>query len=233
MIIHYDLFAGIGGFSLVLDRVYGKENTKHIFVENDPFCTAVLRKHWSEGEFWGDIREFVAYAQKQRLEREVNKEYGTPEYTILTGGVPCQPVSQAGRRKGTEDDRWLWPEALRCLSLIKPDIAVFENPTGLITYKQGVVFKNLLFQMEAEGYSVQCFIIPACAVGAPTITNEEVFPFGHRRITASWQLPDAYRGLARPSSANTSKASTDCFNSNRPKYLAIKIGILFTCQRAP
>jgi DNA (cytosine-5)-methyltransferase 1 len=170
-IIHYDLFAGIGGFSYALDEVYDKEKIKHIFVEKDPFCTAVLRKHWPEGEFWGDIRDFIADTKCKRWgngnaseERQIARQDTT---IILSGGYPCQPFSQAGRRKGTEDDRYLWPEMLEAIRIIKPDWAIAENVRGLITIQNGVVFERTLSDLENEGYSVQPFIIPACAVGAP------------------------------------------------------------------
>lgn len=86
---------------------------------------------------------------------------------ILTGGVPCQPASAAGKRKGTSDDRWLWPEAFRILRELKPTFAVFENVRGLTSLEQGMVFNSLLSELEENGYEVQPFCIPACAVGAP------------------------------------------------------------------
>jgi DNA (cytosine-5)-methyltransferase 1 len=168
---HYDLFSGIGGFSLALDRVYGKENTKHIFVENDKFCQAVLKKHWPEAEYWGDIREFIADTriQKQRglssLKRKKVSEVG--ECCILTGGFPCQPFSQAGRRKGTEDNRYLWPEMFRAIQLVSPDWVVAENVFGLVNWNGGLVFEQICSDLETEGYEVQPFIIPAVAVNAP------------------------------------------------------------------
>jgi DNA (cytosine-5)-methyltransferase 1 len=87
--------------------------------------------------------------------------------TLLTGGVPCQPASVAGKRKGTRDDRWLWPEAIRVLAEVKPTWAIFENPPGILSLEQGVVFENLLSQMESKSYKVWPIIIPACAVNAP------------------------------------------------------------------
>jgi site-specific DNA-cytosine methylase len=78
-IIHYDLFAGIGGFSYALDKTYEKEKIKHIFVEIDPFCQAVLKKHWPEGEFWGDIRDFIAETKHRGLEGQINEKYTSSE----------------------------------------------------------------------------------------------------------------------------------------------------------
>ena len=87
--------------------------------------------------------------------------------TLISGGVPCQPASVAGKRGGTEDDRWLWPEAIRVVSEIKPTWVVFENVSGILTLENGVVFDNLLSELEGQGYETQSFFIPACGVNAP------------------------------------------------------------------
>jgi len=176
--IHYDLFSGIGGFAYAIDQVYGKENTKHIFVENDPFCQAVLRKHWSDSEIHGDIRGFVADTERQRPHSEKNKQkleskrgdklrIEQSRNTILTGGFPCQPFSQAGVRKGTADDRYLWPEMFRVISEARPKWVIAENVVGLLTIQNGLVFEQVCTDLESQDYEVQAFIIPACAVGAP------------------------------------------------------------------
>lgn len=121
---HVDLFSGIGGFSLALDNIFYDQKITHTFVEYDPFCQAVLRKHWPDAEINGDIRAFIAYAKGERSGREKRNVYkkkrgqereqvlGTEstDCFILTGGFPCQPFSHAGRRQGTADDRYLWPE---------------------------------------------------------------------------------------------------------------------------
>jgi DNA (cytosine-5)-methyltransferase 1 len=167
-VIHYDLFAGIGGFSLAIDWVFGKTNVHHIFSEIDPFCIAILKKHWPEGEYYGDIREFITNASSKRLERKCCK---TRQITrclkIVTGGFPCQPFSQAGPRKGTQDNRYLWPEMFRAIQTIKPQIVIAENVYGILTTENGMVFEQVCSDLETEGYEVQAFIIPACAVNAP------------------------------------------------------------------
>jgi len=173
MITHYDLFSGIGGFSLALDNVYGKSNTRHIFIERDEFCQLVLRKHWPEAEYHSCINEFVANANgKQAGSSNKGGFYAessgeTTRSIILTGGFPCQPFSQAGQRKGTADDRYLWPAMFESIKLIRPDWIIAENVAGLVSWSEGLVLEQVCSDLESEGYEVQPFIIPACAVNAP------------------------------------------------------------------
>ena len=143
------LFAGIGGFDLGLERA-GMQCVGQ--VEIDKKCQAVLAKHWPTITRMGDIRDVKG------------NEFGAVE--LICGGVPCQPASQAGKRGGTEDDRWLWPEAFRLVQSINPTWCLFENVYGIITLEGGVVFDNLLSELESFGYEVQTFIIPACGVNA-------------------------------------------------------------------
>lgn len=178
MIVHYDLFSGIGGFSLALDNVYGKSNTRHIFIERDEFCQLVLKKHWLEAEYNSCIHEFNSNAQHQGLEGgeqnkasryigQCSREYGDQTQIILTGGFPCQPFSTAGQRKGTADDRYLWPAMFESIKLIRPDWIIAENVAGLVSWSEGLVLEQVCADLESEGYEVQPFIIPACAVNAP------------------------------------------------------------------
>lgn len=99
--------------------------------------------------------------------------------TVLTAGVPCQPASQAGKRRGTADDRWLWPEALRILRESMPAWAIFENPPGILSLESGVVFERCLSEMESYGYTVQPIIVPACAVNAKH-RRDRVWIVAHR-----------------------------------------------------
>ena len=86
---------------------------------------------------------------------------------ILTAGVPCQPASCAGKRKGREDDRWLWPETFRIISETQPRFVILENVRGILTLESGMVFQSLLSEMESLNYEARVYIIPACAVNAP------------------------------------------------------------------
>jgi DNA (cytosine-5)-methyltransferase 1 len=147
---HGSLFSGIGGFDLAA-QLAGIETLWQ--VENDPFCQKVLQKHFPEAKLYGDIKN-VSGNELEKVD-------------IISGGFPCQPFSCAGKRRGKDDDRYLWPEMLRIIREVKPSWVVAENVGGLLTQENGLVFENCIVDMEKEGYEVQPLIIPACAVGAP------------------------------------------------------------------
>lgn len=163
-ITHYDLFAGIGGFSLALEEVFNEAKINHIFCEWEHFPSAVLKKHWPNGKFYGDIADLIANTNSQGHKSSVDEEQNL---TILTGGFPCQPFSHAGRRKGTADDRYQWPNMFQVIQNVKPDWVIAENVRGLATWNDGMVLEQVCTDLESEGYEVQPFIIPACAVNAP------------------------------------------------------------------
>jgi DNA (cytosine-5)-methyltransferase 1 len=175
MITHYDLFAGIGGFSIALEEVFDAP-VRHIFCEWESFPTAVLKQHWPEGEFWGDIAELVEHTNNTRLEGShrsrlqrngSGRTYGHNDFAIVTGGFPCQPFSHAGRRKGTADDRYQWPNMFAVIRNVQPEWVIAENVYGLATWNDGMVLETVCSDLEDQGYEVQPFIIPAVAVGAP------------------------------------------------------------------
>jgi DNA-cytosine methyltransferase len=144
-----DLFSGIGGFSLGLESTGGFETIA--FVEKDDFCQKVLKKHWPNTTIEGDIR---------------NVKGDKYEADIITGGFPCQPFSVAGKRKGTDDDRYLWDETIRVVRECKPRWFIGENVEGLININNGVVLRQVQTDLEKEGFEVQCLVIPASGVGA-------------------------------------------------------------------
>lgn len=168
MITHYDLFAGIGGFSLALKEVFNDQEIETIFCEWDNFCTVVLKQHWPEAVYYGDIKDLVADTSEQGRARSggegEDKEQGL---SILTGGFPCQPFSHAGRRKGTADDRYQWPNMFAVIRNVRPDWVIAENVRGLVTWNDGLVLEQVCADLESEGYEVQPIIIPAVAVNAP------------------------------------------------------------------
>ena len=145
---HLSLFTGIGGFEYAAQTVWGDEWEPVLFCEIDKFCQKVLRKRWPEVNICEDIKRLDATG------------YGAID--LVTGGFPCQPYSVAGKRRGSEDDRALWPEMLRVISEAKPRWVLGENVTGILN----MGFDDMLSDLEAEGYETETLIIPACAIGA-------------------------------------------------------------------
>ena len=144
-----DLFSGIGGFSLGLESTGFFETIG--FVEKDKFCQKVLKKHWNNINIEEDIRNVKG------------ERYAAD---IITGGFPCQPFSVAGKRKSTADDRYLWDEMLRVIREVKPRWVVGENVEGIVNINEGMVLRQVLNDLENEGFKSQCIIIPASGIGA-------------------------------------------------------------------
>ena len=148
---HGSLFSGIGGFDLAAEWA-GWENV--FACEIDPFCQKVLKYHFPKSTLYENIRTTDFTIWRGRI-------------NVLSGGFPCQPFSTAGKRKGTEDDRYLWPEMLRAIREISPRWVVGENVLGIVNWNGGMVFEQVCADMEAEGYEVQPYVLPACGIGAP------------------------------------------------------------------
>jgi len=177
------LFTGIGGFDLGLWRA-GMEIVWQ--VEIDPRCHSFLSMAWPEVKQHGDVRD-VGIRNLEPVD-------------LICGGVPCQPASRAGKQRGSADNRWLWPEALRIISELNPAWAIFENPPGI----GDVGLAGILSEMENLGYERRVFDIPACALGSPQI-RQRYFIVGHsnhsgrkgwRRLeesAAGWKAPTNVR----------------------------------------
>jgi len=148
---HIGLFEGIGGFSLAARWM---DWNTIAWCEWNEFGQKVLKHHFPNAKPHGDITktDFTIYRG---------------QCDILTGGFPCQPYSSAGKRLGKEDERHLWPEMLRAIREIQPGYVVGENVRGLTNWNGGVVFDEVQADLEAEGYEVLPFLLPACAVNAP------------------------------------------------------------------
>ena len=144
-----DLFSGIGGFSL------GLESTGYFktiaFVEKDKFCQQVLKKNFKEIPIESEVRNVKGSKYKA---------------DIITGGFPCQPFSVAGKRRGTDDDRYLWDETIRVIREAKPRWFIGENVEGIINIQDGMVLRQVQNDLEAEGFQVRCLVIPASGIGA-------------------------------------------------------------------
>jgi len=148
---HGSLFSGIGGFDLAAEWM-GWENVFHC--EYDPFCQKVLNHHFPNSKLYEDIKTFDASDYFGRID-------------LLSGGFPCQPFSAAGLRKGTEDDRHLWPQMLRIIREVSPRYVVGENVRGLINWSGGLVFEQVCADLENEGYEVTPYLLPAAGKNAP------------------------------------------------------------------
>ena len=172
---HGSLFSGIGGFDLAAEWM-GWENVFHC--EWNEFGQKVLHHYWPNAETFTDITksDFTKYANK---------------IDILTGGFPCQPYSMAGKRKGTEDERYLWGEMLRAIQEIKPKFVIAENVFGITNIDGGMVFEQVCIDLEAQGYEVQPFIIPAAAKNAPH-RRDRVWFIGVRNATDTKNIRQKY-----------------------------------------
>lgn len=148
---HISLFSGIGGFDLAAEWM-GWENVAHC--EWNEFCQKILKYYWPNA---------ISYEDITKTDFTVHR--GTID--ILTGGFPCQPYSVAGKRKGKDDERHLWPEMLRAIREIQPRWVVGENVRGLINWNGGLVFEEVQADLEAEGYKILPILFPAAGVGAP------------------------------------------------------------------
>ena len=160
---HLDLFSGIGGFALAA-RWAGIETVA--FCEIEEFPRKVLQKNFPGVPIHRDIHDLDG------------SEYAGID--LITGGYPCQPFSLAGKRKGTEDDRHLWPEMRRIIAQAKPSWVVCENVAGHVT----MGLDEVLSDLESEGYATQPLIIPACAKDAPH-RRDRVWIIGYSNVANS------------------------------------------------
>ena len=148
---HGSLFSGIGGFDLAAEWM-GWENVFHC--EWNKFGQQVLKYYWPNSISYDDITKTDFTIHRGKID-------------IITGGFPCQPYSSAGKRLGKEDERHLWPQMLRTIREIQPRWVVGENVLGLVNWSGGLVFHEVQADLEAEGYEVQPFVLPAVSVNAP------------------------------------------------------------------
>ncbi|MFS8303251.1 DNA cytosine methyltransferase [Bacillus altitudinis] len=150
-----ELFAGIGGIALAAEWA-GIETVA--FCEREPYCQKLLNQNFPNVPVFDDVRTL----NRQLLEDEgVIEPNGTID--IISGGFPCQPYSVAGKRRGTEDDRDLWPQMFRIIKELRPTWVVGENVANFANME----LDRTLLDLESAGYEVQTFLIPAVAVEAP------------------------------------------------------------------
>ena len=146
-----DLFSGIGGFSLGLERTGGFETVA--FCEIEDYPRRVLAKHWPNVPIYKDVKELTY----ERLEAD-----GLGGIDIIVGGYPCQPFSTAGQRRGEEDDRHLWPEVKRLMATVRPTWGVFENGAGHVS----MGLDEVLSDLASASYTAEAIVVPACALNA-------------------------------------------------------------------
>lgn len=195
-----DLFSGIGGFSLA-GHWAGWQTVQ--FCEIDTFCGRVLEKNFPGIPIHQDIKTLT---RDNILENGI---WRPSEPTIVVGGFPCQPYSHAGKRKGNDDDRALWPQMLRVIREVGPAWVVGENVAGLITMDGGRVFDGIVTDLEDAGYTVEAFVIPACAVGAPH-RRDRVWIVAHRN--GQWQQQP--EGIIGDKRGRTTDGNKECLTSD-------------------
>lgn len=148
---HLSLFSGIGGLDLAAEWA-GIETVGQC--EWAEYPTKVLEKHWPNVPRWKDIKTLTGESFYERTGRRT--------VDIISGGFPCQPFSVAGKQRGKEDDRYLWPEMVRVIKELRPTWIVGENVAGIVR----MALPDILSELEACGYRTRTFLVPACAVGA-------------------------------------------------------------------
>jgi DNA (cytosine-5)-methyltransferase 1 len=155
MLTHFSTFSGIGGLDLAAEwagfRTVGQ-------VEMKDFPYRVLCKHWPDVPKWRMIQD---------VNRESVRGSGIEDITVLSGGFPCQPFSTAGKQKGKDDDRYLWPEMLRLIKELRPHWIVGENVANIVN----MALDEVQTDLENNDYSTRTFIVPACSVNAPHKRN--------------------------------------------------------------
>ena len=198
---HGSLFSGIGGFDLAASWM----NWENIFhCEWNPFGQKVLKHHFPQSISYNDITKTDFSIHRGEID-------------ILTGGFPCQPYSLAGKRKGKEDERHLWPEMLRAIREIQPSWVVGENVFGLINWSGGLVFDEVQADLEAAGYEVFPYVLPACAVNAP-----------HRRDRVWFVAYNQHNGNRRREQQQESEQKTNRASENTGSTGGKER--LFTCE---
>jgi DNA (cytosine-5)-methyltransferase 1 len=189
-----DLFSGIGGFSYGLEQTQGFETIA--FCEKDAFCQKVLKKHWNNIPIYDDIKNLDA--------RKIKAD-------IVTFGIPCQPFSVAGKRKGSSDERWLWTETLRVVAETKCRWCILENVDGIINIEEGQVLQQVLKDLEEKNFESRCFVLPTSGFGAPH-QRKRIFVIGYNAANSNGKLSNGCSSSTRNS--NTEQQRLD---SNKSK----------------
>ena len=194
MIKILDICSGIGGFSLGLEATGGFDTVA--FCEFDDFCCKVLNKHWPNVPIYKDLKEIGN-----------DPERIIQEFDLICGGIPCQPFSLAGKQKGKEDDRHLWPYMYEIVKSKKPTWVIVENVGGFVN----VALDDVCLDLETQGYATQSFIIPACSVEAPH-KRDRIWILGKLMANASSNGEDGVLRTTEPEhdQGDTRMESSSC-----------------------
>ena len=171
-----DLFSGIGGFSLGLERAGMKTIA---FCEIESYPQKILFKHWPDVPIAQDIKKLSYNYKTKQLWYKTRVIYAG-SIQLVCGGFPCQPFSVAGKQGGEKDDRHLWPEMFRLIREIKPKYVIGENVAGFIS----MALDDVLSDLESEDYKCEVFVLPACAVGG-IHRRDRVWIIAHTERTTS------------------------------------------------
>ena len=140
----FDVCSGIGGFSLGLEATENFETVA--FCEADKWCQKVLKKHFPGIPIYDDL---IQLSKDEEAIRTI------PEADIYTAGIPCQPFSVAGLKKGEEDPRHLWPYLFEIIKHKRPSYVIVENVGGFVN----VALDSVCFELESQGYSTRSFVL--------------------------------------------------------------------------
>jgi DNA (cytosine-5)-methyltransferase 1 len=211
---HISLFSGIGGAEIAAEWA-GWRNV--LSCDINEFGNKILEYYWPEAYHHKDIHTL----NYDTINAELTRRYGNwrEEGVIITGGFPCQPYSAAGKRKGTEDARHLWPEMLRIIREVSPDWVVGENVYGLVNWSGGLVFEQVQADLEACGYEVQPVILPACGVNAPHKRDRVWFIAAHASSNAITRQNGQSVKTERKGIATNVKVGGRQFKAVQPKGL--------------
>jgi len=179
MLRHVDLCSGIGGFSLGFE--WAQLSTPILFCDTEEWCRKILAKNFPNVPIATDVKELAN-----------DPERNVPDCDILTAGYPCQPFSVAGKQKGTEDDRHIWPFIFRIVAQKRPTWCVFENVHGHIA----MGLDQVLADLESEGYSTRTFVVPACGVNAPH-KRDRLWIVAHSELAYSVSIRRGRRNSTR------------------------------------
>ena len=189
---HLSLFSGFGGLDIAAEMA-GFQTVGQCEFADYPY--KVLSKHWPDIPKWRDIRTLTG--------EDFYAKTGLRTVDVISGGFPCQPFSVAGKRRGAEDDRYLWPEMLRVIEETNPTWVVGENVAGIVN----LALDTVLSDLEDIGYETQAFVIPACATDAAH-RRDRVAIVAHASIEGNRGLP-IQSGEPRQTDADTDGRGED------------------------